>query len=78
MGERRLVLNYDQTIPEFNQRDNWKSLGGFLSSNKKLKFQFFKDSENPYYNQVFFMPVVNYNLYDGLTPGMRFTNKTRL
>lgn len=77
-GERRLVLNYDQTIPEFNQRDNWKSLGGFFSSNKKLKLQFFKDSENPYYNQVFYMPVVNYNLYDGLSPGIRFTNKTFL
>jgi hypothetical protein len=77
-GEQRLVLNYDQKIPEFNQRDNWKSLGGFLSSNKKLKFQFFRDSENPYYNQVFYMPVVNFNIYDGLTPGIRLTNKTLL
>lgn len=78
LGEERLVLNYDQKIPEFNQRDNWKSLGGFLSSNKKLKFQFFRDSENPYYNQVFYMPVVNFNIYDGLTPGIRLTNKTLL
>lgn len=77
-GEDRLVLNYDQKIPEFNQRDNWKSLGGFLSSNRKLKFQFFRDSENPYYNQIFYMPVVNFNIYDGLTPGLRLTNKTLL
>ncbi|MGB6153757.1 MAG: metalloprotease, partial [Pricia sp.] len=63
--EKRLVLNYDQKIPEFNQRDNWKSLGGFLSSNKKLKFTFFKDAENPYYNQVFYVPVLTFNLYDG-------------
>ncbi len=77
-SEQRLVLNYDQKIPEFNQRDNWKSLGGFLSSNKKLKFTFFKDSENPYYNQVFYVPVVNFNIYDGWTPGMRLYNKTFL
>lgn len=77
-GEERLVLNYDQTIPEFNQRDNWKTLGGFFSGNKKLKVQFFRDSENPYYNQIFYMPVANYNLYDGLTPGIRLTNKTLL
>ena len=76
--EDRLVLNYDQTIPEFNQRDNWKSLKGFLSSNKKLKFTFFKDSENPYYNQVFYVPVVNFNIYDGWVPGMRLYNKTLL
>jgi hypothetical protein len=76
--EDKLVLNYDQKIPEFNQRDNWKSLGGFLSSNKKLHFTFFKDTENPYYNQVFYVPVLNFNIYDGWTPGMRLYNKTFL
>ncbi len=74
----RLVLNYDRVIPEFNQRDNWKTLGGFFSSNKKLKFQFFKDAENPYYNQVFYVPILTYNFYDGVTPGMRLYNKTLL
>ena len=77
-SEERLVLNYDQKIPEFNQRDNWKTLSGFFSSNKKLKFQFFKDSEDPYYNQIFYMPVAGFNVYDGITPGLRFTNKTLL
>ncbi len=77
-GEDRLVLNYDQKIPEFNQRDNWKSLNGFFSSNKKLKFQFFKDTEDPYYNQIFYVPVMGFNIYDGLTPGMRIHNKTLL
>ncbi len=74
--EDRLVLNYDQVIPEFNQRDNWKSLNGFLSSNKKLKFQFLKDAEDPYYRQIFYMPVANFNIYDGVSPGIRITNKT--
>ncbi|MGB5556314.1 MAG: metalloprotease, partial [Flavobacteriaceae bacterium] len=76
--EDRLVLNYDQKIPEFNQRDNWKSLGGFFSSNRKLKFTFFRDSENPYFNQIFYVPVLNFNIYDGWTPGMRLYNKTFL
>ena len=55
-GERRLVLNYDKKIPEENQRDNWKSLGGFFSSNKKLQFRFLRDVENPDYNQLFYFP----------------------
>ncbi|MEO1013202.1 MAG: metalloprotease, partial [Bacteroidota bacterium] len=76
--EDRLVLNYDQKIPEFNQRDNWKSLKGFLSSNKKLKFTFIQDAENPYYNQVFYTPVLSFNVYDGWAPGLRFHNKTFL
>lgn len=77
-NEDRLVLNYDQKIPEFNQRDNWKSLKGFFSSNKKLKFTFFKDTEDPYYNQIFYVPVLGFNIYDGWTPGMRIYNKTFL
>lgn len=77
-GEDRLVLNYDHKIPEFNERDNWKSLNGFLSSNKKLKFQFLKDAENPYYEQIFYMPILNFNIYDGFSPGLRLTNKTLL
>ncbi|WP_231562684.1 metalloprotease [Muricauda sp. MAR_2010_75] len=77
-GEDRMVLNYDQKIPEFNQRNNWKTLNGFFSSNKKLKFQFFKDTEDPYYNQVFYVPIANFNIYDGITPGMRIYNKTFL
>ncbi|SNZ00074.1 metalloprotease [Flagellimonas pacifica] len=77
-NEDRLVLNYDQKIPEFNQRDNWKTLNGFFSSNKKLKFQFFKDTEDPDYNQIFYVPVANFNVYDGVTPGLRIYNKTFL
>ncbi|WP_232520856.1 metalloprotease [Flagellimonas nanhaiensis] len=78
MGADRLVLNYDQKIPEFNQRDNWKTLNGFFASNKKLKFQFFKDTENPYYHQIFYVPILNFNVYDGVTPGLRIYNKTFL
>lgn len=77
-GEDKLVLNYDNKIPEFNQRDNWKTLNGFLSSNKRLKFTFFKDTEDPNYQQVFFVPIANFNIYDGLTPGLRLYNKTFL
>lgn len=74
----RLVLNYDKIIPEFNQRDNWKSLNGFFANNKKLRLTFFKDAENPHYNQIFFVPVARFNLYDGFTPGMRLYNKVFL
>jgi hypothetical protein len=74
----KLVLNYDKTIPEFNLRDNWKSLKGFFFNNKPLQFRLFKDIEDPYYNQVFFMPHFNYNFYDGFSPGVKLYNKTLL
>ncbi len=75
----KLVLNYDGVIPEFNLRDNWKSLKGFFFNNKPLQFRLFKDIEDPNYNQVFLMPLVEFkNIYDGLTLGLKMYNKTVL
>ncbi|QXP59408.1 metalloprotease [Olleya sp. HaHaR_3_96] len=74
----QLALNYDYTIPEFNQRNNYKKLDGFFLTNKPLQFRLFKDIEDPNYNQVFFMPEFEYNFYDGLSPGLKLYNKTLL
>lgn len=75
----KLVLNYDNRVPEYNLRDNWKSLKGFFFNNRPLQFRVFKDVEDPYYNQVFLMPIIEYrNIYDGLTLGLKFYNKTLL
>lgn len=75
----RLVLDYDNIVPEFNQRNNYKSTKGFSLWSKPLQFRLFKDIEDPYYNQVFFMPLVQFNnIYDGLTLGTKVYNKTIL
>jgi hypothetical protein len=75
----KLVLDYDNTIPEFNQRDNYKSTKGSFLSKKPLQIRLFKDVEDPYYNQVFLTPLVEFrNIYDGLTIGTRVYNKTIL
>ena len=75
----KLVLNYESIVPEINVRDNWKSLKGIFFNNKPLQFRLFKDIEDPYYNQVFFMPIAEFNnIYDGLTLGMRAYNTTLL
>jgi hypothetical protein len=75
----KLALNYDNVLPEFNLRDNYKSLDGFFLTNKPFQFRLFKDIEDPYYNQVFIMPQVEFrNIYDGLTLGAKFYNKSVL
>ena len=75
----KFVLNYDKVIPEINLRDNWKSLKGLFFNNKPFQFRLFKDIENPHYNQVFFMPIGQFNnIYDGFTLGMRAYNTTIL
>jgi hypothetical protein len=75
----KFALNYDNTIPEFNLRDNYKSLNSNFLNNKPLQFRLIQDIEDPYYNQIFMMPLIEFeNIYDGLTLGAKFYNKTLL
>ena len=74
----KIVLNYENEVPEFNLRNNWKSLKGFYPNNRPFKFVLMKDLEDPYYNQILYVPTISYTLYDGLSPGFRFHNKTIL
>ncbi|MFA9191467.1 aminopeptidase [Flavobacterium sp. FZUC8N2.13] len=74
----KIVLNYENEVPEYNLRNNWKSLKPFFPNNRPIKFAFMKDLEDPYYNQLLYVPTLEYNLYDGLIPGMRLHNKTIL
>ena len=74
----KIVINYKNEVPEYNLRNNWHSLKGFSLNNRPIKFNFMKDLEDPYYNQILYVPTLEYNLYDGLLPGFRFHNKTIL
>ncbi|MCF6347885.1 MAG: aminopeptidase [Flavobacteriaceae bacterium] len=69
----KLSLNYEYLYPELNLRDNWKNLNGIF--NRPIQFRFFKDVEDPYYNQIFYNLFVNYNFYDGLLIGPRVYNE---
>jgi len=73
----RVVLNYEGIVPEFNLRNNTKKVKPHVF-NKPLKFGFVKDSEAPNHSQIFYVPELGYNLYDGFSPGLTFTNKTLL
>ncbi|EDM43024.1 Aminopeptidase N [unidentified eubacterium SCB49] len=72
----KFVLNQEQIIPETNKRNNFRKIGGFL--NRPVQFRLFQDVQDHRYNQLFAMPVFEYNLYDGLTTGFKFYNKTLL
>jgi hypothetical protein len=69
----KLVLNYNNEVPEFNLRNNWKSLNSF-SLNRPLKLTFFEDLEDPHRSQLFYVPTLFYNKYDGFAPGISFYN----
>ncbi len=72
----KLALNYEGKNPEYNRRNNYKAVKGFFD--KPLQFRLFQDVEDPNYTQFFFMPIFEYNLYDGVSAGLRLYNKTVL
>jgi hypothetical protein len=74
----KIIINYKNEVPEFNLRNNWKKLEGFYPNNRPIKFAFVKDLEDPYYNQIIYAPIMTYNVYDGLSPGIRFHNRAIL
>jgi hypothetical protein len=77
-GANKIVINYKNEVPEFNLRNNWRKFSGFTPNNRPFKFVFMKDLEDPYYNQILYVPSMSYNLYDGVSPGLRLHNKTIL
>lgn len=70
----KVALNYENSYPELNTLDNWKSLEKKIF-NKPLKFNLIKDIDDPYYNQLFYQPNMSYNFYNGLILGVRLHNK---
>lgn len=70
----RIAINHEELIPEFNPRDNYRTLKGFPSLDRPIEFRLFKDIEDPERAQVFLMPDIEFNIYDGLTLGTRFYN----
>ncbi|MCK8520369.1 metalloprotease [Aquimarina sp. D1M17] len=70
----KLALDYDQNIPEVNQRNNYRNLKWIF--NKPIQFRFLEDVEDPRYSQLFFIPEFEFNVYDGFTIASKFYNKT--
>lgn len=69
-----LEINPDRDLPEFNRNNNVKRIGS--GGLKKIKFSFAKDIEDPFSNQIFYNPRLNFNAYDGILFGTRLNNKT--
>ena len=68
-----VVINPFINFPESNKENNWKSLKSPFNI-KPLKFTLVKDGEDLKKQQVFFHPVFDFNVYDGITTGLRLYN----
>jgi hypothetical protein len=72
----KFILNDTYEIPEINNNNNSYKLKNRFLGNRKIRFTFFKDIENAKYNQVFYVPTAEFNLYDGILLGVKINNKS--
>ena len=72
----KLVLNYDEKVPEFNLKNNWKSVNGSDLFNRPFQFRLIKDYTSPFNNQLYLLPTIEYrNIYDGINLGLNINNR---
>ena len=69
----KLIINPEKYFSETKFSNNYSST---FKIKKKTKFVLFKDFENNFNNQIYYIPLFNYNLYDGLMPGISFSNSS--
>ena len=73
---QRLVVNPLGVVPEINQRNNYA--GVEKTYRRPVQLRLIQDVEDPNYRQIFMLPSVGYNLYDGLSLGIKWYNRTVL
>ncbi len=75
-SSERLVVNENNEVPEINVRNNYKGID--QAYRKPIQLRLIQDIEDPNYRQIFILPAASYNLYDGLSLGLRWYNRTIL
>ncbi len=68
-----IEINKNKYITERNYKNN---LASFKNYKKPFKLVLFNDFESTYHKQLNYIPLLGYNLYDGLMPGITLTNIT--
>lgn len=73
-GVSKIRIDPYSIIPEINRNNNTMRVHGILRSTEKLNLQLLGSVKNPDRTQLFFTPLIAYNAYDKLMPGVAFYN----
>jgi len=61
-------------MPETNRKNNTSSVKGIIKKTEPIKLPFFASLDDPYQNQIYWMPLVGYNNYNGFMAGISIYN----
>ena len=66
-----VAINHSNKLPELNRNNNYIH----NSDNKPIRIRLISDLDDPKKRNLYFRPEITYNLYDGLSPGINFSNR---
>lgn len=70
----KVVIDFYHDMPEINRKNNSFTLFSFIGNIEPLEASFPFDFEKPDKTQIFFSPIMGYNLHDDLQLGVAATN----
>jgi hypothetical protein len=66
-----VAINHLNKLPELNRNNNYIHNSGI----KPIRIRLISDLDDPKKRNLYFRPEITYNLYDGLSPGINFSNR---
>lgn len=70
----RIRIDGKHDMLERNRKNNTIRTSGLFRKTEKIQFNFLGAPENPYRTQIFYSPIIGYNHYDKVMPGIIFYN----
>ena len=70
---KKIIIDPENLLVDINPKNNYIN---FVLKRKKTKLRFYTDIESTTENQIYYRPQLGYNFYDGLLPGLTFTNRS--
>ena len=70
---KKIIIDPENLLVDINSKNNYIN---FVRKRKKTKLRFYTDIESTTENQIYYRPQLGYNFYDGLLPGLTFTNRS--
>lgn len=74
MNPDKIRIDANENIPEINRQNNTIRTKGMFKNIEKIQFQWLGKVENPEITQIFYTPVVGWNQYNKVMPGIAFYN----
>lgn len=68
------VLDYFEDIPEYNRKNNTARTHGLFKRTEPLKIQFAGSLDNPSRTQLYWLPAMGWNMYNGYMLGLAVYN----